>query len=170
LNLAHGVAGGSNLEALVVAVPLVGLGLVFFFQKTASPMVSLIMVVVGLAMGVAAFTVLKHEQAPTAASSGRDDAYRAAYLALCDARAAGAPARARRIFFDRVHTPLHELAAEVGASDRDVAADLLEAKNEVEAAFDDAHLPTSLSDGLDALSLASADALRSLALEVPRCA
>ena len=40
---------------------------------------------------------------------------------------------AEQVFYDTVHGPLHDLAAEVAAADRDVAAGLLEAKQAAEA-------------------------------------
>lgn len=42
---------------------------------------------------------------------------------------------AERVFENRVHGPLHDLAAEVEDVDRDVTADLLVAKNDVEEAL-----------------------------------
>jgi hypothetical protein len=51
---------------------------------------------------------------------------------------------AQRVFADRVHSPLHELAAAAATTDRRVAADLLEAKQAVEGIV-----------GTDAASLAA---------------
>ena len=68
------------------------------------------------------------------ASTGR---YGGTYEALCQASEAarqGDAEAAERLFFDRAHQPLHQLAAEVSDVDRTVAARLHEAKAATEAA------------------------------------
>ncbi len=57
------------------------------------------------------------------------------YVSLCSAVAgleAGNVDAAERLFTDRVHGPLHTLAAQTAAADRQAAARLLEAKQAVE--------------------------------------
>ena len=67
-------------------------------------------------------------------------------------------------FFDRVHQPLHELAAEVAASDRAAAARLLEAKEAVE--HDLAGEPSVLRAGWTGLVEATRRATRGAALRM----
>ena len=65
------------------------------------------------------------------------DPFAAAATGLCDTvDAAGQPDQARQLFFDTVHQPLHQLADETATADRSIAAQLLEAKQAVEAALD----------------------------------
>ena len=70
--------------------------------------------------------------------------------ALDDARSRG-PAAAHRTFVNRAHRPLHDLAAMTSGRDRQAAARLLEAKQRVEADFEngDGSLITDL-EGLGA--------------------
>ncbi len=68
-----------------------------------------------------------------------DDPYSPAAAGLCEATAetqAGNGDEARRLFYDIVHQPLHDLAAEIAQVDRTLAARLLEAKESVEFALD----------------------------------
>lgn len=65
------------------------------------------------------------------------DPFADAATGLCDTvDAAGQPDQARQLFFDEIHQPLHQLADETADADRTVAAQLLEAKQAVEAALD----------------------------------
>lgn len=92
---------------------------------------------------------------PTTSS---DDRYAQLYQGLCQARAqASQPEVAREIFFDRVHQPLHELAAEAADADRAAAAKLHEAKHAVER--DLADDPESLRGDLDRLAEATRRAI-----------
>ena len=73
--------------------------------------------------------------------SGVDDPYLAAGTGLCEAAMkaeGGDAAGAGTVFYDTVHQPLHDLAAEVSEVDRAVPARLLEAKEAVESALDTA--------------------------------
>lgn len=77
---------------------------------------------------------------------------------LCAAAAAarsGDQQAARRLFFDRAHQPIHQLAAATSEVDRAAAAKLLEAKQAVE---DDLNDPgaAGLADHLAALAAAAA--------------
>lgn len=84
----------------------------------------------------------------------RDDRYVRLYQGLCQALAqASQPDAAREIFFDRVHQPLHQLAADATDADRAVAAKLLEAKQAVERDLADA--PQLLPGDLDRLAEAT---------------
>ncbi len=91
------------------------------------------------------------------ASDTTSDPFAAAASGLCEAtQRADDPGQARRVFFDTVHQPLHELADQAATVDRGAAAALLEAKQGVEAAFDDG---TGLARALDRLVGASDTAL-----------
>ena len=69
--------------------------------------------------------------------------------------------------FQRVHGPLHDLADQVSQTDRQVAARLLVAKQQVEADIDEDPGASLLRPHLADLSDAAAAALRSLDLPVP---
>jgi len=91
---------------------------------------------------------------------GTRSAFGSARTALCqsaDAARQGDARRARVVFFDRVHDPLHELAAAAQERDRGAAARLLEAKERVETGLEDA-APT-LAEDLDTLALATGRAM-----------
>lgn len=68
------------------------------------------------------------------------------------------PAAARRAFFDEVHRPLHELAAEAAGADRAAAARLHEAKAAFERELNGER--TLLRANLDRLIDAAEQAIR----------
>ncbi|MGH9051135.1 MAG: hypothetical protein ACRDY4_15510, partial [Acidimicrobiia bacterium] len=77
----------------------------------------------------------------------------------------GAVDDARATFFDQSHDDLHELADETAGDDRAAAAELLEAKEAVEA--DLAAASAALADDLDALVDATRAAVRATGAPVP---
>ena len=86
---------------------------------------------VAASFAVAALSFEQNESSPTVGAS-------AVHVAICDAlneARAGDAAAASRIFTNQSHDGLHELAADSAEQDRAVAADLLEAKQKVEAAL-----------------------------------
>jgi hypothetical protein len=83
-----------------------------------------------------------------------------------DARA-GDVDDARDTFFDQSHDDLHELADEVADDDRAAAADLLEAKEAVEADFAGSTPADVLADDLDVLVDATRTAIRVTGDPVP---
>lgn len=96
-----------------------------------------------------------------------------AYQGLCDARTlaeGGDVQSAADTFESRAHAELHTLADRVAATDRDVAARLLEAKQRVEAAF---AVPTTSPDAivplLSSLETEVANAAEALGLDRPVC-
>lgn len=96
-------------------------------------------------------------ETPPEESGGR---YGRAYAGLCSTRSAarsGDVAAARDAFFDQVHQPLHELAAETAARDRAASARLLEAKEAVEAGLSQAS--ATLASELDRLVAAAGAAI-----------
>ena len=76
---------------------------------------------------------------------------------------------ARRVFEDEIHGPLHELAAEVEAVDREATANLLVAKNNVEKAFDSSARSGSLRTELTALADSLSVALRAVGVNNSGC-
>lgn len=168
--LANGGHGGAaNFEALVLAVPMVVVGVILFVQKTAKPIVPIGLVLGGLAIAVGGFTFLQP------AADGHSDAevaYGEMVVSLCEARdvaATGDVDTAGVIFEDDVHVRLHGLA-DRSTDDRAIAARLLEAKQAVEAGLDDPHVePQELSSDIGELIGATEAVLSSLDMEVGGC-
>jgi hypothetical protein len=99
---------------------------------------------------------------------------RIAYQGLCDARTlaeAGDVQSAADTFESRAHAELHTLADRLSASDRDAAARLLEAKQQVEAVLSDpvTAAPETVAAGLLALEAEVANAAETLGLDRPTC-
>ncbi len=95
----------------------------------------------------------------------------AAVEGVCAAtdEAAQSVEEARSRFLDEAHDGIHRLADEVASVDRKLAADVLQAKQAVEAAAD-ASARRSLQRALQRLATAGGDALIALDLEPPACA
>ena len=74
-----------------------------------------------------------------------------------EAARTGDARRARAVFFDRSHQPLHELAAAAQERDRAATARLLEAKERVESGLDK-ESPT-LAEDLDGLAVVTGRAM-----------
>ena len=88
---------------------------------------------------------------------------------LCDLRTATDRAEAEASFLDRSHETLHVIAAATEVRDRDAAADLLEAKQRVEADLAGADLPPDFAADVEALIEATSAALDAIGLEGPTC-
>ena len=87
---------------------------------------------------------------PTGQSTGPQ----AAIEGLCEAEtlaAGGLQEEARQVFQDRSHAYLHELAAQLEEPDRELAGQLLKAKQEVEVALEERSDPESLATRISAL-------------------
>lgn len=171
--LAHGTPGGPNFEALVLALALVVVGVILFVQKTAKPIVPVVLVLGGMGIAAGGLTIFAPDDHDddTSATSGKQ-AYVGAVSGLCKATAVAAsqPAEAERIFRDEVHVPLHELAAEVGVGDRAVAARLLEAKNSVESDLEARPIEAdALEDDLSELLDATIAGLKTIDVEAATC-
>ena len=96
---------------------------------------------------------------PDDAPDNRPTDYGGALAALCEAAVFaddGELRRANGVFLSRAHLTLHELAAEVSATDRSASAMLLEAKAEVEATLplDDPDAARALDDLVTATAAA----------------
>ena len=171
--LAHGGGGGSAFEALILALPLIAIGVVLFVQKTATPVVSIAMVAAGIAIAVGSMTIFAEDDHDAEAShSGDGSGYVSLVTGLCEARSlAGSDVEAAATAFENeAHVPLHDLAAEVGDADRDAAASLLEAKETVESDLAEGLVEGEvLKDHMGGLLDATVTALRAIDVEAPTC-
>lgn len=102
--------------------------------------------------------------------STSDDPYRFAASGLCEASARAAEGDfdgAEDEFYDTVHQPLHELAAELSGVDREIAARLLEAKEAVESGLDGSG--SGLGDAFGVLVAATDEALTATGYDPISC-
>jgi hypothetical protein len=76
---------------------------------------------------------------------------------------------ARDLFYGRVHSPLHEIARATGEVDRTVAARLLEAKNDMEAAFSPGGSQSQAAGAVGRLLPQTEQALRSVEVTTSSC-
>jgi hypothetical protein len=148
------------------------MGITFFIQKTAPPIVSVVFVLTGIALGIGGLTFFAGEGDAHADAPGPHDAHVSLVKDLCAAQQAAVddPTEATTIFQDEVHVPLHDLAADVQEADRDAAAGLLEAKQAVEARVGTDRVPgEGLESDLAELLEASVVGLRAIDVEAPTC-
>ena len=165
---AHGGGGPANFEALVLAIPMVVVGVMLFVQKTAKPIVPIVLVLSGFLIGVGSFTVLKPADEE---HTDAEIAYGEMLGSMCEASEAAADgdvSTAETLFLDDVHLRLHGLADSL-TDDRTAAAELLEAKQAVEADFEDGAEGEEVAEDLDGLLAATTTAFDSLELEVEGC-
>ncbi|HEX2054589.1 MAG TPA: hypothetical protein VHJ78_12800 [Actinomycetota bacterium] len=125
----------------------------------------------GLA-AIVAFFYLRAQGNPQAgdSSSASSDLARS-YTDLCRVRTLAETdvEGAANLFFGRVHSPLHVIAAEAQNRDRAVAAGMLEAKNDVETAFNQRRPAAAVTTALDRLLATTAQALRSIGVTSSTC-
>jgi hypothetical protein len=110
------------------------------------------------------------EQAPAAA--GPRDQLRSATRGLCDATALaseGQVGMATDVFDAQTHAYLHRLAADLQTSNPAAAADLLEAKQRVEAVLAEGGPPGEARDLLAELQAALRDAATAAGLRAAAC-
>ena len=109
--------------------------------------------------------------APPATGAVAVGAAAEAVLGLCEIAADHADdhATAEAVFHDRSHETLHTIAAAVEEVDRAVAADLLTAKQRVEADLASNALPAGFARDVDALLSATTQALEAIGVAVPPC-
>lgn len=88
---------------------------------------------------------------------------------LCELGSATDRAEAEATFLDRSHETLHVIAAATEERDRNAAADLLEAKQRVEADLAGADLPPDFAADVGALIEATRSALEAIGLDAPVC-
>jgi len=134
------------------------------------PAVVAVVVGAGLLV-VGGFVLLRAPEAPTDTSAA-PGGFTSIVPALCRARdsARTDAGDSRRIFLDEGHAPLHVLADEVATTDRAAAADLLEAKQAVEADLEEEAIVTNdLERDLQALIDATIAASTALGEEAGTC-
>jgi hypothetical protein len=108
-------------------------------------------IAVGILVLTASCTGNEEKPAPTA---GQSRGPQAAVEGLCEAEtlaAGGLQGEAQQVFQDQSHAYLHELAAQLQERDRDLAGQLLEAKQEVEVALLERSDPETLAIRIGAL-------------------
>ena len=90
---------------------------------------------------------------------------------LCQVRAVDASDRdgANALFYDRSHQELHVIAAAAQVRDPPAAGRLLQAMQRVEADLRGARLPATFGEDVEALIVASANALAAIGLPSPTC-
>lgn len=169
--LAHGGAlGGPNFEALVLAVPMVVVGVILFVQRSVKPIVSVVMVLGGITLIVGGFTFLSAEDDHDAqAAPSAEAGYTGVVEGLCEAREqlqGERPEDALSSFYDRSHVALHEIAARLSDEDKAAAARLLEAKQSVESG----NTNVVVLRALDELIIATIQGLAELDQQVQGCA
>ncbi len=134
--LTHGGSAGASVELLILGLAMAVLGVVFFVQKTTKPIVPVLLVLGGIALGIGGFVSAQgadeHEDEHPAAAVVD---YQETVDALCEERAAASTGGddLGDAFFDRAHAGIHEIATRVEAEDRAAAARLLEAKGAFES-------------------------------------
>lgn len=175
VDLAHSTTGGGGLEEIGLAVGLVLLGLAFLVQKSLDKRVSIALVVLGLVGLIGSFTFLKNiGGGSTIVVQGQEfeeEQLVDALSAVCTARseASSDTDAAQRAFLDRAHLPLHVIGAAVEDEDRALAAELLEAKQDVEEEFVGKGDPDVLVDQLEELLTVTVEALEALEIPASTC-
>jgi cytosine/adenosine deaminase-related metal-dependent hydrolase len=122
-------------------------------------------------VGLAALVLVSCAPASSGDATASADPLTDAAAALCTAKrqAATDPLVARRVFYDRAHDHLHELARQAQRTDRPTAARLLEAKQRVEHDLDAGAAPQRLAGDLDRLLAATDAALTVISIPSPTC-
>lgn len=174
IDLAHSTAGGGNFDEIALAVGLILLGLVFLVQKSLDRRISILLVVIGVVGLIGSQTFLKSigggKTITVQGQEFEEDELTGAISAMCTARnEVEDPDAAQITFLDRVHVPLHVIAAAVEDDDRELAARLLESKQGVEEEFAGKADPRELEDGLNDLIEGTAEALIALGVPAEPC-
>lgn len=96
---------------------------------------------------------------------------KAAAAGVCEAadRLPASPKAARTVFFGQAHDDLHTIARALSDVDRKAAADLLVAKQAVEADFSEDASPGRLAADLGRLAATTRSGLDRLGVDVPAC-
>ena len=115
-----------------------------------------VLAIVAIAAAISAATG-EGDQASQASSPPSFELARDGVCQAAEAADHGDATRARSVFFDRSHQPLHELAAAAQERDRAATARLLEAKQRVESGLEKGS--TTLSEDLDALAIVTGRAM-----------
>lgn len=128
-----------------------------------------LIVAIGLVALVSACTGTDREADSTAQGSRGPQA---AVTGLCEAQSlasGGGLDEARQVFQDESHAYLHQLAGELQERDRSLAAELLEAKQQVERAFQAEGDPELMTDLIVRLRAVAEAALASMGMASVGC-
>ncbi|HZA27503.1 MAG TPA: hypothetical protein VE915_07655 [Actinomycetota bacterium] len=128
-----------------------------------------LIVAVGLTVLATACTGTGQKTDSTAQGSSSPQA---AVTGLCEAQSlasGGGLDEARQVFQDQSHAYLHQLAAELQERDRSLAAELLEAKQQVERALQAGADPELLADLIGRLRAVVESALASMGMANVGC-
>ena len=168
IGLAQRAGGGPNTELTVVGIIALLLAAVFV-QRSWDTRVVVVLLVVGVAAVVAAFTLFadREDGGGAVAGDASPARLREAVVALCEARAEEDPDVVETIFFDRAHAEMHVLAQELENGHRRRAAELLEAMQSVEV---DLAGNANSASSMNALMRAAEKGLTALSLDPPTCA
>jgi hypothetical protein len=175
LKLAHILSGGSGIEQYALALGVIALGAAFLIQKTVDKKVSIGLVIVGAALLVASFTVLKSSggggSITVAGTSYPVSDFENAAAGLCAAQDQATEdfRTAQVTFLNRSHGPLHVIAAAIEDEDRAQTATLLETKREVEQDIIDKVDGEELARDLGRLAGVTRRSLRVMNISVPPC-
>ena len=135
----------------------------------------MLIVLVGLGLsgvGLAVYSQTAGKPDPAGAGvQTSDEVLQAAYTDLCETHslAGGDVEEARRQFYGRVHSPLHDIARKAEEADRAVAARMLEAKSDVERSFNTSAPADATMAALDRLLTRTAEALNSIEVTTSGC-
>jgi hypothetical protein len=108
--------------------------------------------------------------APGSTSSLSPGAVTEALAALCDLASDPTVDAARATFYDRAHVTLHAIAAAAAAEDAGSDAELLIAKQRIEAQLEEGELAPGFVDDVLALRAATAETLEVIGVPAPACA
>jgi hypothetical protein len=169
IDLAQEAGTGPSTELAVIGIAALLLAAIFV-QRGWDTKVVVLMLVVGAAAVAGAFTVFADRDGTGDAVSAEASGPRlqAAVASLCEARAEGDPRVVERLFFDQAHAQMHVLAQALDDDHRERAAELLEAKQRVEA--DLAGSSAAVSSSLTELIGAAVNGLTALSIDPPNCA
>ena len=163
IRIAQGAGTGPSTELTVIGIAVLLLAAVSV-QRSWDAKVVVVLLVAG------AFTVFsdRDEGGAVAAGDVSGGRLRAAIVALCETRGEEDPRVVERLFFDRAHAQMHVLAQALGEGHRRRAAELLEAKQRVEAGL--AGDSGTASAGMGELIRAATKGLTALSIDPPSCA
>jgi hypothetical protein len=169
IDLAQGTDTGPSTGLTVIGIAALLLAAISV-QRGWDTKIVVLLLVAGAAAVAGAFTVFADRNDTGGAIAGEVSGARlqTAVVSLCEARAEGDPRVVERLFFDRAHAQMHELAQALDDEHRRRAAELLEAMQRVEA--DLARNSAAAASSLSELIGAAAKGLTALSLDPPTCA
>jgi hypothetical protein len=169
IRVAQGAGTGPSTELTVIGIAALLLAAISV-QRGWDAKVVVVLLVVGGAAVAGAFTVFADRDVTGGAAGAEVSGarLRTAVASLCEARSEGDPRVVERLFFDRAHAQMHELAQALDDDHRKRAGELLVAMQRVEA--DLAGNSAAVSSSLSELIRAAARGLAALSIDPPTCA